>query len=73
MARERKKSKFRTTRTLRKRRPVAATSKTTVQIPLQARAAFANYLLHGLTPDQARMCVAEDIAEVVDAPHLAGG
>jgi hypothetical protein len=44
-----------------------------VQVPLQLRAAFANYLLHGLTPDQARMRIAEDMANAAGVPHLAGG
>jgi hypothetical protein len=33
-----------------------------VQVPLQFRAAFANYLLHGMTPEQARQRVAAQMA-----------
>ncbi len=33
------------------------------QLPLQLRAAFANYLLHGMTPDQARQRLAADMAK----------
>jgi hypothetical protein len=40
-----------------------AKSEAPPQIPLRLRAAFANYLLHGMTPDQARQRAAADMAE----------
>jgi hypothetical protein len=68
-----RKSDIRKTRTQRTRRAPVQKKRAPVQVPLQLRAAFANYLLHGLTPDQARMRIAEDMAKVAGVPHLAGG
>ena len=65
MAHERK-SDTRTSRIRRKRRVLVKKSEAPFQVPLRFRAAFANYLLHGLTEDQARQRVAADMADTQD-------
>jgi len=57
-----RKSDIRNTRTRRPRRARVQKKEAPVQVPLQYRAAFANYLLHGLTPDEARERVAAQMA-----------
>ena len=59
-----RKSDIRSNRTRRKRRTPVKKSEVPVRVPLRVRAAFANYLLHGLTPDQARQRVAAEIADM---------
>jgi hypothetical protein len=53
----------RSSRTRRKRRIRMQKSERLVAVPLQYRAAFANYLLHGLSPAEARLRVCADMAE----------
>ncbi len=61
MAREQK-ANGRSSRTRRKRRVRVQKSERLVAVPLQYRAAFANYLLHGMSPTEARQRVCEDMA-----------
>ncbi len=62
VARERK-ADTRSSRTRRKRRARVEKSERLAAVPLQYRAAFANYLLHGMTPAQARLRVCAEMAE----------
>lgn len=62
VARERK-ADPRSSRIRRKRRARAQKNGHLVAVPLRYRAAFANYLLHGMTPAQARLRVCEEMAE----------
>ena len=59
LAHERK-SDIRSTRTRRSRSRVQKKA-APVQVPLQYRAAFANYLLHGMSPEEARTRVFADM------------
>ena len=63
MADERK-SHIRNSRTRRKRAARVEKSEAPVQVPLRFRAAFANYLLHGMSPEQAKLRVAADMSEI---------
>lgn len=69
MARERK-SKSGGSRKRRKMGARVKKSATGVPVPLRFRAAFANYLLHGMTPAQARMRIAAEMTEAADVQSV---